>query len=176
MVTSNFPVKHAVEPHIPLNRYQFSTVCLTFDLRPLRATKWTTSWPLTSARCWRPWPNSEPPGATASEQTAGNWSIINQSCTHTQTHTHSVNTCKQSYFTNCVFFKLSHKVVHSLVVNCDTVMPTFSFMLLCIGPVLKLTYCLFPSYGFLSLSVMLAVVCIMLSLRFLSLLSLQRFM
>lgn len=35
-----------------------------------RATKWTTFWPPTSARCWRRWPNSEHRGAAASEHAA----------------------------------------------------------------------------------------------------------
>lgn len=45
-----------------------SGTCLTFDLCLARATKWMTCWPLTSARCWQPWPNSGVPEATASKQ------------------------------------------------------------------------------------------------------------
>lgn len=51
----------------------------------------------------------------------------------------------QTYFTHGLrSLKCPTKCFHgsSLVVNCVTVMPTFSFMLLCIGPVLNLTYCL----------------------------------
>ena len=60
----------------------------------------------------------------------------------------------------------SFKAVH-LVVNCDTVMPTFSFMLLCIGPVLKTHLLplndLFPPVtlqcGWLSIRIIISVNC-----------------
>lgn len=77
-----------------------------------RATKWTTSWPPTSARCWRRWPNSERRGAAASERPAGNATF---SCT-----TSCVNGSNTDWLV--VVLKL-------LLLLCDSVLPTFSLPL-----------------------------------------------
>lgn len=72
---------------------------------------------------------------------AGGWKLIDYGQTNAF---HSLTVWIQTYVIHGLCsLKCPTKCFQgsSLVVNCDTVMPTFSFML-CIGPVLNLTYCL----------------------------------